>query len=73
MVEFQNIVKTTSGYKVFVEHFRAARKINKKVMQYKKDDGKLYTFQEGEEAIFTVPQELYKFCLKTMKSHNCLY
>lgn len=65
-----NIIATSSGYKVFMENFRAARALNKLVKQYKQDNGKLYVFQEGEEAIFTINPELYKKTLKIFKKYG---
>lgn len=71
-VEFQSISKTNSGYKIFCTNFKAARALNKKLQQYK-NEGKLYTFKEGEEAIFYIQENDYNFAVKALAKYKCLY
>jgi len=77
MIEIQEIVtnitrRSDGSYKIFVTNWEAAKKINRKLRQYKKDSGALHTFQDGEEAIFVVPENHIVFCKKVLKEYDCL-
>lgn len=71
-IQFQCISETSSGYKLFVAHYKSARILNKKLGQYK-DSDKLYTFKEGEEAVFHIQKEDLEFAKKAMAKYKCLF
>ena len=66
-----NITPTgTNTFKAFVQDYRACNNINKRLRQYK--DGKaLYTFTEGEEAVFFFTINDLRFVDATLATFGC--
>jgi hypothetical protein len=65
-----NVVRTSSGYKCFVDNHKACNNLNKRLRQYT-DQKVLYKFQEHEEGIFHFQEKDYPFVLATLKTFGC--
>ncbi len=66
-----NIIKVKTGFKAFVQHHTACNNINKRLRQYL-DDGKVYKFEEGEEAIFHFNEQDLPFVKATLNTFGVL-